>query len=178
MEAKVGDLGTKVNGWSVTEVFGNRDWYHGDHLFRAAGAMIGWGGNDASEALYPILKEDADGSPLQGDRRYAITLTEEPPAEAFWSFTMYDTTYDGTAGFLVENPIGRYLVNSTTRGLVRDSDGSLRIWVQHDQPDTPEGKANWLPAPDGPFYLVLRLYLPGPTALDGSWTPPPAVRVG
>ncbi len=175
--AAVDGLGRTVNGWSITEVFGDRESYQGDHLMRAAGAMAGWGGNDASEAVYPTARLDSDGHPLRGDRRYRLTLATEPPAEAFWSITMYDTSYDGTAGYLVENPIGRYLVNSTTQGLVRNDDGSLTISVQRDEPDTPAGRANWLPAPDGPFYLVMRLYLPGSAALDGSWEPPPVVAV-
>jgi hypothetical protein len=37
-------------------------------------------------------------------------------------------------------------------------------------------QSNWLPAPDGPFYMVLRLYGPEKAALDGTWTPPAAVR--
>ena len=177
IETKVGQLGDTVNGWSLTEVFGNRAWYHGDQLFRAAGAMIGWGGNDASEAVYPIARQDSDGRPLHGDHRYEVTMTRPPPAQAFWSLTMYDTSYDGTAGYLVENPIGRYLVNSTTQGLVHDRDGSLTIPIQHDEPTTPGGRRNWLPAPAGPFYLVLRLYLPGPAALSGAWEPPAVRRV-
>ena len=177
IEARVGVLGRKANGWGMTEVFGDRAWYGGDYLLRAAGAMIGWGGNDVSEALYPLAREDADGEPLRGDRRYRIRMTSLPPAKAFWSVTMYDTSYDGVAGYLVENPIDRYLVNSTTQGLVRAEDGSLTIHVQHDEPTTPEGRANWLPAPDGPFYLAMRLYLPEPAALDGTWAPPPIERV-
>ena len=177
IETKVGDLGRKVNGWAVMEVFGDRAWYDGDHLLRAAGAMGGWGGNDLSEAAYPMARKDSDGEPLSGDHRYRLELTTEPPADAFWSFTMYDTSYDGTAGYLVENPIGRYLVNSTTEGLVRGNDGSLTLYIQHDEPDTPEGRANWLPAPAGPFYLTLRVYLPQQAMLDGSWNPPPVERV-
>ena len=90
---------------------------------------------------------------------------------------MYDTAYDGTAGYLVENPIGRYLVNSTTEGLAFADDGSLTIHIQHDEPDTAHGRANWLPAPEGPFYVVLRIYWPEPAALDGTWTPPGVERV-
>ena len=90
---------------------------------------------------------------------------------------MYDTSYDGTAGYLVENPIDRYLVNSTTQGLVRDDDGSLTISIQRDEPESARDRANWLPAPDGPFYLVMWLYLPSPAALASSWEPPPVVAV-
>lgn len=176
IEARVGALGRKANGWGMTEVFGDRAWYGGDYLLRAAGAMIGWGGNDVSEALYPLAREDADGEPLRGDRRYRIRMTSLPPAKAFWSVTMYDTSYDGVAGYLVENPIDRYLVNSTTQGLVRAEDGSLTIHVQHDRPED-EHASNWLPAPAGPFYLALRIYWPEAAALDGTWSPPPVDRV-
>ncbi len=173
IEGAVEGLARSVGGWMTTAVFGDRREYGGDHLRRAAGAMAGWGGNDAAEALYPTARADADGHPLDGEHRYRLTLTGEPPARAFWSFTMYDTSYDGTSGYLVENPIGRYLVNSTTEGLVRGDDGSLTLHVQHTPPDTAEGRANWLPAPDGPFYVVMRLYLPEEEALGGSWAPPP-----
>jgi hypothetical protein len=133
--------------------------------------MAGWGGNDKIEAFYPTSREDADGRPLHGDNRYSLTFTSEPPAKAFWSVTMYDTSYDGTAGYLVESPISRYLINSTTQGLLRGDDGSLTITIQHDRPDSPDEQANWLPAPDGPFYIVLRIYVPEPAALDGTWVP-------
>jgi hypothetical protein len=176
IEARVETIGSKANGWTMTEVFGDRAWYGGDYLLRAAGAMIGWGGNDVSEALYPLARVDVDGQPLRGDHRYRIRMTSPPPAKAFWSVTMYDTSYDGVAGYLVENPIGRYLVNSTTQGLVHGADGSLTIHIQHEEPTTPEGRANWLPAPAGPFYVALRLYLPEPAALDGTWAPPPVER--
>ncbi len=165
-----------VNGWSSASAFGDRDFFGGDHMLRAAGAMAGWGGNDRIEADYPSGRVDADGEPLSGDRRYRLRLDEAPPAKAFWSITMYDTSYDGVAGYLVDNPIDRYLINSTTSGLVHGDDGSLSIHVQREEPDTAEGRANWLPAPSGPMYLVLRIYWPEAAALDGSWTPPPIER--
>jgi hypothetical protein len=174
--ASAESLGEVVDGWQNIEVFGDRDWYAGDHLKRAAGAMAGWGGNDANEAIYPTARVDSEGRPLSGDHRYTLTLRTAPPAEAFWSFTMYDTSYDGVAGYLVDNPIGRYLVNSTTEGLVRGEDDSLTIHLQREAPTGDEARANWLPAPDGPFYVVMRLYLPAPAALDGTWHPPPIVR--
>lgn len=174
---RVANIGAKVNGWSAVEALGNRDFFAGDYLFRAAGAMAGWGGNDRIEAIYPLAREDAAGEPFSGDRAYRMGLDTLPPARAFWSITMYDTSYDGVAGYLVENPIGRYLINSTTEGLVFDDDGSLTIHIQHEEPHSPEGKANWLPAPAGPFYLAMRIYWPEPAALDGTWQPPAVVRI-
>jgi len=177
MAVKVRNLGQKVNGWGSSDVFGTRQWYAGDYLLRAAAAMAGWGGNDVIEAIYPTAREDEDGEPLESAHRYQMNFTTLPPAKAFWSITMYDTSYDGTAGYLVENPINRYLINSTTPGLVYGEDGSLTITIQHEQPQDPAARANWLPAPEGPFYLVMRIYWPEKAALDGTWTPPPVKRV-
>ncbi len=174
--AKVRNFGQKIRGWTSSDVFGTREWYAGDYLLRAVAAMAGWGGNDVIEAIYPTAREDADGEPLDGAHRYQIRFDTLPPAKAFWSVTMYDTSYDGTAGYLVENPINRYLINSTTQGLVYDEDGSLTITIQHEQPGDATQRANWLPAPEGPFYLVMRIYWPEQAALDGSWTPPPVER--
>jgi len=174
---RVENLGSKINGWSAVEALGNRDFFDGDYLLRAAGATAGWGGNDKIEAHYPLAREDAAGEPLSGDHAYRLRLDTPPPAKAFWSVTMYDTSYDGVAGYLVENKIGRYLINSTTTGLVPGDDGSLTIHIQHHEPDTQVGKANWLPAPQGSFYLAMRIYWPEPEALEGTWEPPPVVRV-
>jgi hypothetical protein len=170
-------IGQKVNGWMSSDVFGTREWYGGDYLLRAVGAMAGWGGNDLIEATYPTTREDDSGQPLDGTQRYQLKFTALPPAKAFWSITMYDTSYDGTAGYLVENPINRYLINSTTEGLVFGDDGSLTITIQHEKPQDDAERANWLPAPEGPFYLVLRIYWPEQAALDGSWTPQPVRRI-
>lgn len=177
LASKVRNLGQKTNGWSSSDVFGTREWYAGDYLLRGVAAMAGWGGNDVIEAVYPTAREDADGEPFDGAHRYQITFTTPPPAKAFWSITMYDTSYDGTAGYLVENPINRYLINSTTQGLAYGEDGSLTITIQHEQPQDATQKANWLPAPEGPFYMVMRIYWPEKQALDGIWTPPPVRRI-
>jgi len=167
----------RVNGWLVADPAGNREFYAGDYLLRAALAMAGWGGNDKIEAYYPRISEDADGEPLSGDRAYQLRFDTPPPAKAFWSVTMYDTSYDGVAGYLVENPIGRYLISSTTACLAYGDDGSLTMHIQRDEPDTDEGKANWLPSPAGPLYLTMRIYWPETAALDGTWEPPPLVRI-
>jgi hypothetical protein len=173
MAQKVGAISQKTNGWTSSDVFGTRQWYGGNFLLRAVAAMAGWGGNDVIEAMYPTAREDADGNPLDGAHRYQMQFDALPPAKAFWSVTMYDTSYDGTAGYFVANPINRYLINSTTSDLVYGEDGSLTIRIQHEQPQNEAEKANWLPAPAGPFYLVLRIYWPEQAALDGTWTPPP-----
>jgi hypothetical protein len=174
--AAAATLGATINGWSSMDAFGTRQDYGGDYLRRAAEAMVGWGGNDQSEAYYPLARVDADGAPLDGNATYTLRLDVAPPVRAFWSVSMYDTAYDGTAGYLVDNPIGRYLINDLTEGLRRDDDGSLTITMQRTEPMDPTARANWLPTPDGPFYVAMRLYWPEESALDGTWEPPPIVR--
>jgi hypothetical protein len=170
-------IGEEVNGWRTLDPFGNRAFYGDDYMKRAAAAMLGWGGNDQIEAHYPMATGDVDGNPFGGNAKYQITFSTPPPVNAFWSVTMYDTSYDGTAGYMIENPIDRYLINSTTEGLVHDDEGALTITMQHVEPTDPIERSNWLPTPSGPFYIALRMYWPKPEALDGTWNPPPVLRI-
>ncbi len=146
-----------------------------DRLFeRAMGAMGGLYGNTAVEALYPTYMVDAAGAPLDGGNAYVMRFAPGalPPVDAFWSITMYD----GVTRFLVDNPLDRYLINSATLpDLVTDADGGITLHLQHVSPGA-EREANWLPAPPGPFAVVMRLYLPQSAALDGSWQPPALER--
>ena len=145
-----------------------------DYAYRAVVARVGLGANVRSEALYLQTDVDGRGRPLDGDRDYVLTFAagELPPVRAFWSVTLYDRDR-----FLVANPIGRYSVGDRTAGLRYGADGSLKVYLQHEPPAGAEA-ANWLPAPEGPFELSLRLYEPQQAALDGSWSPPTISRVG
>jgi hypothetical protein len=78
-------------------------------------------------------------------------------------------------GLMVDNPIRRYAIGDRTPALIRDADGSVRIVLQHAAPADP-ARVNWLPAPAGPFMLMLRLYGPDAAAQTGRWTPPAIVR--
>jgi len=172
------DIGNNINGWRVGAPFGNRDFYYGDNLRRAAAAMAGIYGNDAEEAMYPMAKTDGIGAPLDGSKhQYTLTFAPNlyPPVNAFWSVTMYD----GKTQLLIENPINRYLINSPMLpSLKKNADGSLTLYLQKDDPG-PDKRANWLPAPNGPIMLVMRLYWPRknppPSILPptkGTWDPP------
>ncbi len=145
-------------------------------ILRSVAAHMGLYGNSAAEAIYPTFLADADGNPLDGSNHsYTMTFAEGqlPPVRAFWSVTMYD----GTTQLFIDNPIDRYLLNSTMMDDFRfNGDGSLTLLVQNDSPGA-DSDSNWLPAPDGPFYLVMRLYGPEEAALDGTWMPPQVVRV-
>ena len=87
------------------------------------------------------------------------------------------TMYDGKTQLLVDNPINRYLLNTTTKeDWVYAKDGSLTFYLQNKSPGK-DLESNWLPAPNGPFYAVLRLYGPKEDVLQGKWTNPPLVKV-
>jgi hypothetical protein len=168
-------VGTLENGWQVAKIFGDRAFYAGDYTMRAAAALAGIYGNDAVEALYPFAAQDNWGEKIDGSKHnYTITFPANafPPVNAFWSITMYD----GKTQLLIDNPINRYLVNSPMLpGMKTNPDGSLTIYVQPTSPG-PEKESNWLPAPNGPIYMVMRLYLPKAEALDGTWKPPVVIR--
>jgi hypothetical protein len=169
--------GTVIDGWNIASFFGDRAFYNGDWLKRAAAAKGGIYGNSAIEAMYPLTRVTASGETLDGSKHnYTLTFAKGslPPVNAFWSVTMYD----GKTQFLIENPINRYLINSPMLpGMKTNSDGSLTLYIQKDSPGK-DKQSNWLPAPDGPIYLVMRLYWPKETppsilpAGKGTWQPP------
>jgi hypothetical protein len=185
-EAKVKEFlaaGVKdVNGWKIGDWFGDRAFYNGNWLKRAAGAQGGIYGNDSLEATYPLTKTLANGEPLDGSKyNYALTFAAGmlPPVNAFWSVTMYD----GKTQFLIKNPINRYLINSPMLpNLKKNADGSLTLYIQKDSPGA-DKESNWLPAPDDLIYLVMCLYWPKtepPSILppgEGTWQPPGIVKV-
>lgn len=172
----------QINGWKVGSFFGDRAFFNGDWLMRAAAAKGGIYGNDAVEAMYPLTKTLADDEVLDGSKHnYTLTFPagQLPPVNAFWSVTMYD----GKTQFLIKNPINRYLINSPMLPSTKTgADGSLTLYIQKDSPGA-DKESNWLPAPDGPIYLVMRLYWPKETppsilpAGEGTWKPPAVKKV-
>lgn len=177
IKSKIEKMGKLDNGWViVTSGVGDRDVYAGDFTQRAAVAVAGILANDPAEATYPLGRIDGDGQPLDGSKaKYTLTFPKDafPPVNAFWSVTMYD----GKTQLLIENPIDRYLINAPMLpDLKINADGSLTLYIQKDEPTDPDQKANWLPAPDGPIYMVMRLYWPKDDVLNGSWSPPAIKR--
>ena len=66
-----------VNGWKIGSFFGDRAFFNGDWLLRAAGAKAGIYGNDAAEATYPLTRVDGDGQPLDGSKHnYTLTFAD------------------------------------------------------------------------------------------------------
>ncbi len=156
------------------QFFGTVQDLKGNYLYRMAGAVLGIYGNTAAEALYPGISRDSTGAALTGAGNYTVKFAsgQLPPVNAFWSLTMYELPQS----LLVENPIQRYLINSPMLpSLVPDPDGGYTIYVQNASPGI-DKESNWLPAPKGPFEMVLRLYWPKPDALNGTWKAPQAIK--
>ncbi|TYL93957.1 DUF1254 domain-containing protein [Bradyrhizobium rifense] len=178
----VANAGKAINGWRVSGLPGDSAHYNGDWLKRAVAAKAGIYGNSPEEATYPLTRIDSDGQTLDGSKNnYTLTFPpgQLPPVNAFWSLTMYD----GKTQLLIENPINRYLINSPMLPAMKtSSDGSLTLYIQNKSPGA-DKESNWLPAPDGPIYLVMRLYSPkttSPSILppgEGTWQPPGVKRV-
>ena len=143
------------------------------YLVRAVAARTGLWGNHGYEAVYANTFRDSEGRTLNGAHSYVLRFEEPPPVDAFWSVTMYDVP----DYYLVENPAGRYSIGDRTPGLVYAADGSLTLYLSKDRPADAEAAANWLPAPEGDFRPILRLYTPRQAALDGSYVIPVIERV-
>jgi hypothetical protein len=163
-------LARVTNGWQMNTdsmgVYGNF------YLKRAIVARVGLGANPPEDAIYPLLVTDADGASPTGDHDYLcqFPVGELPPADAFWSITMYDAH-----GFQVANAINRFAIGDRD-ALTYNRDGSLDIYIQHASP-SPARESNWLPAPPGPLGITMRIYAPRAEALDGRWNPPPVRRL-
>jgi len=173
LQFKVGKSVKNINGWmfdSVTGLYGT------DYLNRAFVTAIGLGANRVQDAVYPTSLKGADGEAYSGANKYTIRFPKGrlPPTKGFWSITMYNADY-----FFVDNPINRYSI-SPRQNLKVNADGSTDIYIQNQSPGA-DKESNWLPAPTGKFILMLRMYWPTetpPSLLDGSWTMPPAKKVG
>jgi hypothetical protein len=169
MKWKVPTLARVVNGWSMnTDTMGV---YGNYYLKRAIVTQLGLGANLPEDAIYPVNLADDAGKPLDGANKYTLHFDKgnTPPADAFWSVTLYDAD-----GFQVANSLNRFAVSSWMP-FRYNPDGSLDLYVQSESPGT-DKEANWLPAPNGPFNLTLRIYAPKSEALTGKWNPPPVMR--
>ena len=170
MKWKVPTLARVVNGWSMnTDTMGV---YGNYYLKRAIVAQLVLGANLPEDAIYPQNLGDESGKPLDGVNQYAIHFDKGafPPANAFWSITLYDQE-----GFQVANSLNRFAVSSWMP-FVYNADGSLDLYFQSQSPG-PNKEVNWLPAPKGPFNLTMRLYAPKAEALTGKWNAPAITKV-
>ncbi len=153
---------------NATDLFGTRAMLNGDYMKRALGAAAGLFGNTKDEAIYIGTRSDKNGKFLSGKTNYIIRFPkgQTPPDKYFWSITLYELP----SRFLVKNAINRYSIGDRTTGLKTESNGDLVIYMQHNPPKGKE--ANWLPAPEGPFYYLIRIYGPDESILNGTWKAP------
>jgi hypothetical protein len=157
----------KHNGWFVPPFINGA--FGTNYGYRAVVALYGIAANKPQEALYIVGAESVGHGLLNGAHDYVIHFPagQLPPARYFWSLTMYDQNF-----FLVQNPINRYALGSHSKGLKRNADGSLDIYVQRTAPAGHQ--SNWLPAPaTGNFEVTLRMYGPKPVALQQRYVYPP-----
>ena len=159
---------------SSADGFADRAFLNANYMARMSSAVLGirqlQGGSDISRLLPRRRRPEAEWRPAPHDSLRAGQL---PPVNAFWSLTLYELP----SSLLYANPLNRYLVNSSNLPtLKRDADGGITLYVQHDSPGV-ERESNWLPAPDGPFFSVMRLYWPKKPALDGQWKAPAMQRI-
>jgi hypothetical protein len=169
MAWKLPTLARVANGWSLnTDTMGV---YGNYYLKRAIVTQLGLGANLPEDAIYPLNLADDTGKPLDGANAYTIHFDkgQTPPANAFWSVTLYDRE-----GFQVANPLNRFAVSSWMP-FKTNADGSLDLYFQNESPGG-DKEGNWLPAPKGPFNLTMRIYAPKSDALTGKWNPPPVVK--
>ena len=188
IEKLAGASAEPVNGWSTAMhmfdynldhlgpgTIDSPEWKIADrkkaYVTRAVIARAGLWGNHGYEANYNFAWQDENGDDLDGSRAYELTLVP-PPVEAFWSLTMYDFPNF----YLVANPIDRYAIGDRTPGLKYGNDGSVTIYMARNSPGE-DKTSNWLPAPDGRFRPILRMYQPAKEILDGTYVLPGITRV-
>jgi len=171
MHNKMPTIARVTKGWQMnTDTIG----VYGNYYLKCAiVALIGLGANQPDDAIYPVAISDSDGNPVMAENKYVLHFSKDelPPADAFWSLTMYDAE-----GFQIANPINRFVIGDRD-ALKFSDDGSLDLYIQNENPGS-DNESNWLPAPkNGRLGLTLRLYAPKPAAVNGSWNPPAIERV-
>ena len=138
-----------------------------------ATSVIGPIGLPAAEAEYPSIST-TEGEPLNAMHDYVIRMTKDqlPPAEAFWSVTLYDLQN----GFFIPNDRKKYSVGENA-GMKLNEDGGIEIHIAAEQPDgVPE--ENWLPInrQDEDMDIVLRVYVADLEKME-AWTAPKAEKL-
>lgn len=157
------------NGWTSPP---NGARWGTDYLSRAATGKSNMYDNAPEETRYIYTDFDSAGERLNGTQSYTVTFAkgELPPVNGFWSLTVYNKEH-----LFEPNALNRYSLGTKSKSLQFGAEGSLTLYVQHQQPSE-ERKANWLPVPKDDFSLYIRAYWPKAEILEGRWTPPSVER--
>jgi hypothetical protein len=158
------------NGWTVPA---NAAEWGTDYLNRTAISKSSMYQNTAAETQYNLREFDSDGKRLDGNNQYTVTFAKGQvlPVKGFWSLTMYNEEK-----FFFPNPLNRFSLGTKNKTLKYAPDGSLTLYLGSKSPGK-DDEANWIPAPDGPFSMILRLYWPETSVLSGAWLPPDLKKV-
>lgn len=153
------------NGWTSAA---NAAAWGTDYLNRTAISKSAMYANTAAETQYEMRELDGEGKPLNGNTQYTVTFAkgQVPPVNGFWSLTLYNDQK-----FFFANPLSRFSLGTKNKTLKYAADGSLTLYIGAKSPGQ-ENEANWLPAPTGYFSLMMRLYWPEASVLEGKWVPP------
>ncbi len=171
-----------VNQLSIAEfnkhdsyLLGGLGQYGTNYKLRAVISQIGLGAFTSSQAIYAMGWSDHNKKPLNGTTAYVLHLKSMPPTNEGWSITLYNLK-----GGMIPNSINRYALTDTSQ-LSKNSDGSVDIYLQPNEPSDPAKQSNWLPTASGQgFEVTWRLFAPQPdkitSILDGSGWQPPAIQ--
>jgi len=170
-----GRLGKQVSNWNIPPRTLGRAGLVDDFLLRASiQAMGGIISNELEEAVYYNTTKDGAGQTFDSAKNYTIRFApgQLPKVSAFWSLTMYDPTFNFT-----DNTLNRYSIGDRTKGLKKDADGGLTLYIQRSSPGK-DKESNWLPSTQsGAFFLILRTYMPGVEIVEQKWAPPPVTEI-
>jgi hypothetical protein len=174
IEANKDNMGAVVDGWVITKGLGT--YGPATYVKRAVVAAFGWPANQERDAVYPYTEVDSTGQKLTGANKYTLTFPKDatPPVDGFWSITMY---LIDQGWWFVPNRLNKFTVSMRDNPKF-NADGSLTLYFQNESPGADE-EANWLPAPNGDFLPMLRMYWPkdtSPSILNGTWKVPQVMR--
>ncbi len=145
-----------------------------NYPYRAYIASKNLYGNSSGEIWGMIYEVSASNRKLNGKNRYELRFEKNqlPPVNAFWSLTAFPVSRQLSAF----NPYSPYTISSNSQTFQINEDGTLSLYLQKNNPGE-EKQGNWLPVPDGRFFLLLQLYQPKEAALSGQWPSPKILQM-
>lgn len=111
---------------------------------------------------------DSEGKPFNGAKTYKVALPKGIPAEAFWSFTLYDNQTRS----MLQTPQKYPRAGSQSYPSPAAEAAADGVTTLYFSPTQPKGVArgNWIQTdPNKGWFTLLRLYSPLPSFFDKSW---------
>ncbi|WP_158281360.1 DUF1214 domain-containing protein [Sediminitomix flava] len=125
----------------------------------------GWG------QVYLTTYKDHDGDWLDGDESYRLHLPSTPPAEAFWSITLYEVN----TRTIINNTSEKADISSR-HNFITNKDGSIDLYFG---PKCPKGmENNWIQTEKGrAWFPYFRFYSPEKSVVEREWILPDIEKV-